>query len=173
MRKKMKLNIVKCSECGKQYPCPGEDIFIVDEAHLCPGCFFGDASPIEIYPIGYVSAVQERGDSESTDQKNLAVSEIELLPSQKRFMYKLEEEEALTIVYYLHKSGPIRSRFRRKLDGKEVGVFASHTPHRPSPIGIQDVCLMQIEGTTLTVEGLDAFLGTPVLDIKSGGHGKS
>ncbi len=153
--------------------CPSEKVFTVDNSCLCPRCLFGDGSPVEIYPIGYVSEVQAGEGNGSTGRNSNPVSTIELLPSQKRFMYKLEEEKELTVVYHLHKSGPIRSRFRRKLDGKEVGVFASHTPHRPSPIGIQDVRLRRVEGTTLTVEGLDAFQGTPVLDIKSAGHGKS
>jgi tRNA (Thr-GGU) A37 N-methylase len=39
-----------------------------------------------------------------------------------------------------------------------------------SPIGIQDVHLLKVEGTTLTVEGLDAIDGTPVLDIKMCWH---
>ncbi|MBW2597596.1 MAG: SAM-dependent methyltransferase, partial [Deltaproteobacteria bacterium] len=58
------------------------------------------------------------------------------------------------------------ARFKRGLDGKEVGVFASRTPDRLSRIGIQDVRLVKVEGTTLVVKGLDAINGTPVLDIK-------
>jgi len=81
-------------------------------------------------------------------------------------MYRLEDEEYLTIVYYLHKMRRVRSRFKRGLDGKEVGVFASRTPDRLSRIGIQDVRLLRVAGTTLVVEGLDAIDGTPVLDIK-------
>jgi len=93
-------------------------------------------------------------------------SRIELLPSQERFLYKLDEEKHLTVVYYLHKARPVRSRFKRGLDGKEVGVFASRTPDRLTPIGIQDVRLVGIRGTVLIVEGLDAIDGTPVLDLK-------
>ncbi|MCK4235646.1 MAG: SAM-dependent methyltransferase, partial [Candidatus Krumholzibacteria bacterium] len=93
-------------------------------------------------------------------------SRIELLPSQKPFMYKLEEEKYLTIVYYLHKARRVRSVFTRGLDGKEVGVFASRTPDRLSRIAIQDVRLLGVEGTTIYVEGLDAIDGSPVLDIK-------
>jgi len=81
-------------------------------------------------------------------------------------MYKLEDERNLTIVYYLHKSRTVKARFKRGLDGKEVGVFASRTPDRLSRIGIQDVRLVKVEGTTLVVKGLDAINGTPVLDIK-------
>ncbi|MDK2373301.1 MAG: tRNA (N6-threonylcarbamoyladenosine(37)-N6)-methyltransferase TrmO [Candidatus Korarchaeota archaeon] len=48
----------------------------------------------------------------------------------------------------------------------EVGVFASDSPHRPNPIGLHVVRLEGIEGHRLLVSGLDAFDGTPVLDIK-------
>ena len=71
-------------------------------------------------------------------------------------------------MYYLHQAKPVRSVFRRGLDGKEVGVFASRTPDRLSRIAIQEVALVKIEGTTLYVEGLDAIHGSPVLDIKLG-----
>jgi tRNA (adenine37-N6)-methyltransferase len=70
----------------------------------------------------------------------------------------------------VHNARPVRSRFKRGLDGKTVGVFASRTPGRLSPIGIQDVRLLKVEGTTLIVEGLDAIDGTPVLDIKMCRH---
>ncbi|MCK5380760.1 MAG: SAM-dependent methyltransferase, partial [Candidatus Latescibacteria bacterium] len=78
-------------------------------------------------------------------------------------MYKLEEEQFLTIVYYLHKARTVKSVFRRGLDGKKVGVFASRTPDRLSGIAIQEVTLVKIEGMTLYVEGLDAIHGSPVL----------
>ena len=43
---------------------------------------------------------------------------------------------------------------------------ASRTPQRLSPIGIQDVRLLAIQGTALIIEGLDAIDGTPLPDIK-------
>lgn len=46
------------------------------------------------------------------------------------------------------------------------GVFTSRSPSRPNPIGLELVKILQIEGNTLWVEGLDAVNGTPVLDIK-------
>ena len=122
--------------------------------------------PVRIYPIGFVVNGQERDDSDFGLRSQAETSRVELLPSQRRFMYKLEEEDRLTIVYYLHQARAIRSRFDRGLDGKQVGVFASRTPDRLSRIGIQDVRLLRVDGTTLVVEGLDAVDGTPVLDIK-------
>jgi len=160
----MKNNIQRCAECGKIVE--SEKIVIIDNRPLCLACIYGKIKPFEIYPIGQVrnELKQNKKDFGLSGQKGISC--IELFPSQKRFMYKLEEEKFLTIVYFLHETKSLKSVFKRGLDGKEVGVFASRTPHRLSKIGIQDVTLLNIEGTTLYVEGLDAINGSPVLDIK-------
>ena len=154
-----------CSMCGKE--SDRKHLFKIDEEWVCARCLYGDAQPFEIYPIGVVRNSLERSLTDfGLKGANRNLSRIELLPSQKQFMYKLEEEHYLTIVYYLHKARPAVSVFNRGLDGKKVGVFASRTPDRLSRIGIQDVRLRRIEGTTLFVEGLDAVDQTPVIDIK-------
>ena len=48
----------------------------------------------------------------------------------------------------------------------KVGVLASRAPVRPNPIGLSLVELVEREGNKLTVLGLDALKGTPILDIK-------
>ena len=159
---------IQCSECGASRS--EQDVFVIDGTPVCCSCLFGELSAVRIYPIGFVANTQARDRSDFGLRGRSSTSRIELLPSQKRFMYRLEEERYLTIVYHLHESRPVRSRFRRGLDGKEVGVFASRTPDRLSPIGIQDVRLVQVQGTTLVVEGLDTIDGTPVLDIKMRWH---
>ena len=160
----MKKNIQRCAECGKTLA--SEKIVIIDNRPLCPACIYGQIKPFEIYPIGQVRNELKRNESDFGLIGPKGISCIDLIPSQKRFMYKLEEEKFLTIVYYLHQTKSVKSVFKRGLDGKEVGVFASRTPHRLSKIGIQDVTLIKIHGTTLYVEGLDAINGSPVLDIK-------
>jgi tRNA-Thr(GGU) m(6)t(6)A37 methyltransferase TsaA len=55
---------------------------------------------------------------------------------------------------------------RGRMDMPLLGVFASRTNLRPNPIGLTLVELLKVEGNTLTVRGLDAFDGTPILDIK-------
>ena len=47
-----------------------------------------------------------------------------------------------------------------------VGLFATRSPHRPCPIAITPVKLLKHLGGQLRVQGLDAYEGTPVLDIK-------
>jgi tRNA-Thr(GGU) m(6)t(6)A37 methyltransferase TsaA len=46
------------------------------------------------------------------------------------------------------------------------GVFALRSPNRPNPTGVTQVELCALEGNVLTVCGLDAINGTPVLDLK-------
>ena len=55
---------------------------------------------------------------------------------------------------------------KRRYDGKISGVFASRSPKRPNGIGLTLVELLEVEGNVLTVRGLDAIDGTPVLDLK-------
>lgn len=45
------------------------------------------------------------------------------------------------------------------------GAFSTRSPDRPNPIGIEGVEVLDIEGTTMTVRGLDAVDGTPLIDI--------
>ena len=55
---------------------------------------------------------------------------------------------------------------RGRTDLPLTGVFAVRTMLRPNPIGLTLVELIAVEDNVLTVKGLDAFDGTPVLDIK-------
>ena len=55
---------------------------------------------------------------------------------------------------------------RGRTDLPLTGVFAVRTMLRPNPIGLTLVELIAIEDNVLTVKGLDAYDGTPVLDIK-------
>ena len=48
----------------------------------------------------------------------------------------------------------------------EVGIFAQRAKDRPNRIGLSTCELVSVEGRTLTVSGLDAIDGSPVIDIK-------
>ncbi len=48
----------------------------------------------------------------------------------------------------------------------EIGVFASRSPNRPNPIGLSIVKIKKIINNIIYISGIDAFDGTPVLDIK-------
>ena len=48
----------------------------------------------------------------------------------------------------------------------KVGIFSQRTKDRPNTIGMTSVAILSVDETSLTVQGLDAIDGTPVLDIK-------
>jgi tRNA-Thr(GGU) m(6)t(6)A37 methyltransferase TsaA len=55
---------------------------------------------------------------------------------------------------------------RGRMDLPLVGLFATRTPLRPNPVGLALVELLKRRENVLVVQGLDAFDGTPVLDLK-------
>jgi tRNA-Thr(GGU) m(6)t(6)A37 methyltransferase TsaA len=47
------------------------------------------------------------------------------------------------------------------------GVFATRSQHRPNPLGIHTVTILDIDGLRVRVKGLEAVDKTPIIDIKS------
>jgi len=70
------------------------------------------------------------------------------------------------LLYYLHEAGPTKLEVTPFLDTRPRGVFATRAPVRPNPIGLSVVELVAVAGNELTVRGIDALDGTPLLDIK-------
>ena len=84
----------------------------------------------------------------------------------------IEEFSHMFILYWAHLRTSEEERRtllvipKRHSVKSEVGVFASRSPTRPNPIGLSVVELVKVEGGLITVRGLDAFEGSPVIDIK-------
>jgi tRNA-Thr(GGU) m(6)t(6)A37 methyltransferase TsaA len=77
----------------------------------------------------------------------------------------------LFVIFWMHEISnkerrAVKVHPRGRLDMPLLGVFATRTPHRQNPIGLTLVELVGVQGNIVTVRGLDAFNGTPVLDIK-------
>ncbi len=47
-----------------------------------------------------------------------------------------------------------------------TGVFATHSPQRPNLIGLTVCKILSIQGGSIEIEDIDAFDGTPVIDLK-------
>lgn len=56
--------------------------------------------------------------------------------------------------------------YRGRADLPPVGVFAGRGPRRPNRIGVTCCAIESVHGRELTVVGLDAVSGTPVIDLK-------
>lgn len=55
---------------------------------------------------------------------------------------------------------------RGRSDWPRIGIFAQRGENRPNRLGISICRIVAVDGLSLTVEGLDAIDGTPVIDIK-------
>ncbi len=56
---------------------------------------------------------------------------------------------------------------RKTHNGLQAGrVLSTRTPKRPNPIGIACPRLLRRDGNRLYVKGIDAWDGTPIIDIK-------
>jgi tRNA-Thr(GGU) m(6)t(6)A37 methyltransferase TsaA len=89
-------------------------------------------------------------------------------------LYGINEFSHLFVLFWLNhvsnEEGLLKVHPRGRKDLPLLGVFATRTMYRPNPIGLTLVELVKVEGNVLTVRGLDAFDGTPVLDIKPFDH---
>src|ERR1035437_3718113 len=81
----------------------------------------------------------------------------------------LERFSHVWLLSYFHLN--TNTRFSAKvhpprLQGETIGLFASRSPHRPSPIGLSVARLVKVEGDTLHLACIDLVDGTPILDVK-------
>ena len=123
---------------------------------------------MNLEPIGTVkSSVVEAID----ENWGKVVAEIHLLDSLAPGLKGIEQFSHVVVIFFMHRStfDPATDLMRRpqgRSDMPLVGIFAQRAKHRPNPIGITTVRLVQVQGNVLKVKGLDAIDGTPVLDIK-------
>ena len=93
---------------------------------------------------------------------------IELNPDLSQGLYRLEPGDYIYVMFYMDRlKKPVSLRVTPPwAKGLEVGLFASRSPCRPNPIGLTIVTLKGIAGNRLTISGIDALDGTPLIDIK-------
>jgi tRNA-Thr(GGU) m(6)t(6)A37 methyltransferase TsaA len=99
------------------------------------------------------------------------VSEIHLDPALAPGLQGLDQFSHILVLFFMDQATfePSRDLVRRpkgRADMPESGIFAQRAKHRPNPIGVTAVELLEIRGKVLKVKGLDAIDGSPVLDIK-------
>ncbi len=122
---------------------------------------------VSLYPVGYVLSDYPSTRSIPDRYKELT-SQVIINPDLEEGLYRLDEEEELNIVSYLHKAEGYRLKEKRSGRNNEVyGVFACRAPFRPNALALSRVELLEVNKNVLTVRGLDLVNGTPVIDIKT------
>lgn len=125
---------------------------------------------IAMKPIGFV-----RGGRRTATKDDWGNNRCRLELDKDRFspeaLLGLDEVSHIEVIFYFHvdASEPTETGARRprgRPDWPLVGIFAQHGRMRPNRIGVSICRVLQLDGTAVVVEGLDAVDGTPILDIK-------
>lgn len=119
----------------------------------------------KLKPIGIIHS-SYKGREEAPSQGRHEIREVEVFPQYEDGLEDIQGFSHLHILYWLHDSVGYSLSVKTPWNGSPHGLFATRTPHRPNPIGYSVVELMSRAANVLTVRGLDAVEGTPVIDIK-------
>jgi tRNA (adenine37-N6)-methyltransferase len=120
-------------------------------------------------PIGVVLsgiASLDQAPKQGPEAGRLAV--IELDPAWVEGLEGLTPGRWLWVLCHYDQAGPPRLKVHPRGDRSrpQTGLFNTRSPHRPNPISLTLVRLEALEDNRLTVRGLEAVDGTPVLDLK-------
>ncbi len=119
-------------------------------------------------PIGYI-----RSSYTDTQQvpKGLGATHVmdgmvEVCPEYEQGLQDIEGFSHLLVFWIFHKAQGYELVGTNPSDDRPHGVFSTHSPRRPNPIGLTVVELVRREGNRLHLHGIDMLDGTPVIDIK-------
>ena len=90
-------------------------------------------------------------------------------------LHRLEYCSHVVVVWWFHKNDTPERRNILKVHPRGnksnplTGVFATHSPVRPNLIAITTCKVLSVKGGIVTIDGIDAFDDTPILDLKSAG----
>ena len=113
--------------------------------------------------LRFIGVVEKEGEQEAR---------IRIFEGYCEGLKGIEEYSHVIILYWSHLRSDEKNRGtllvtpKRHALNVEKGVFACRSPSRPNPIALCVTQLLKIEGCVLTVKGLDAFQGSPIIDIK-------
>jgi tRNA (adenine37-N6)-methyltransferase len=112
-----------------------------------------------IYPVGVIKKENEN-------------VRIEIFEEYRDALLRLDDFSHITVCYWFHENDTPEKRKtlqvhpRKDKQNPLSGVFATHSPLRPNLIALTICKILSIKDTTIFIEKIDAFDGSPVIDIK-------
>ncbi len=143
----------------------GHVVMTVTFSNACP-VPTSETEAIAIRPVGYVqNAFREPSPGAAISASE---SKIVLDAEMAKGLTGLQAGQQIMVLFHFHRSADyeMMQHPRGDVSKPKRGVFALRSPHRPSGIGVTVAEILALENNVLTVRGLDAIDGTPVLDIK-------
>ncbi len=125
---------------------------------------------IKLFPIGIIHSSRKTLEDDFWGEV-ISTIEINHPDLDESALYGLKEFSHLQVIYYMHKVEPdkIINGARHPRNDKSlplVGILAQRAKNRQNQIGLSPAKILEVHGKIITVQGLDAIDGTPVLDIK-------
>jgi len=124
---------------------------------------------LQLTPIGILHGdIKSRGEA----PKNYSISDhvgiLEIYPQFKEGLDGISAGQTIVVLFWLHQSDRsiLKVYPRGDVSRGLSGVFNTRSPVRPNPIAISELEVLEIDGTSLKVKGLDILDGTPIIDIK-------
>lgn len=127
---------------------------------------------ITVHPIGWVHT--DVPDDEVARRRREIVATVVLRPELEPALTGIEDYSHLFVLFWMHRAGaaerPLVAQPRGDPTLPPTGVLAGRGRLHPNPIGLAVVELLERERNRLRVRRLDAYDGTPVIDIKPYDH---
>lgn len=140
-----------------------------DEARLDSGTPDASAPGMLLYPIGRVrSPLRDRKNAPRQGSEGAPDAWIDVRQEFMRALDGMTAGDEIIVITWLHRSNRsvLEVHPRNDESAPLAGVFTTRSPDRPNPLGLHEVTVRSIDGTTLLVGPIEAIDGTPVVDIK-------
>jgi len=122
--------------------------------------------PITCIPIGHVESqfTEYAPSDEMRQQRSRVVVREDLAPG----LMGLATGQDILVLFHFHRASGYELQLHPRHDPQRPlrGVFATRSQYRPNGIGATVARIVEVAGNVLTVTGLDAQDGSPVLDLK-------
>jgi tRNA-Thr(GGU) m(6)t(6)A37 methyltransferase TsaA len=124
--------------------------------------------PVIMHPIGVMRTPFTSTDDipKGVGAEHHAEGTIEIDPALAAGLDDIDGFSHLFVLWVFHRGRPAALTATPPNDDRPHGVFATRSPARPNPIGLTVVELLDRDGASLRVRGVDMLDGTPVLDVK-------
>lgn len=125
---------------------------------------------IEYSAIGVVhTPYGENAPSQGREDDDTGEFYLELFSRYSSGLRDLERFDHIMILFHMDRVRGYdgsNEAYPPHMGGASVGLFASRSPNRPNPIGLDVARLLRVEGSRVYTSGLSALDNTPLLDIK-------
>ena len=129
----------------------------------------GSQHTFEVTPVGYVvSQLVDRATTPKQGFEGAPEAWLVFNPDVVEAVDDLTAGSDVFVLTWLHKAHRDVLAVHPRDDPRNplTGVFSTRSQDRPNPIGLHRVQIVAIEGHRVLVRNLEAFDGTPIVDVK-------